>query len=145
MTLFCYQSLFTCLAFPTFLILHNLSVKRAFTLAKIFHVMSFHFILFHFISFYFSLLFILFYFFICVFNVMVSSIVHYSVVILLNRNYYSKWKIWLGLMAYFRVFPRLCFKTRLSAKLLITTTTTTTIIVMIKLFYILFIYFFISR
>ena len=54
---------------------------------------------------------------------MVSSIVHYSVVILLNRNYYSKWKVWLGLMAYFQVFPRLCFKTRLSAKLLITTTT----------------------
>ena len=45
-------------------------------------------------------------------------------------------------MAYFQVFPRLCFKTRLSAKLLITTTTTTTIIIMIKLFYILFIYFF---
>ena len=50
-------------------------------------------------------------------------------------------------MAYFQVFPRLCFKTRLSAKLLITTTTIIIIIIimiiiMIKLFYILFIYFF---
>ena len=42
-------------------------------------------------------------------------------------------------MAYFQVFPRLCFKARLSAKLLIITTTT--IIIMIKLFYILFAYF----
>ena len=71
---------------------------------------------------------------------MVSSIVHYSAVILLNRNYYSKWKIWLGLMAYFQVFQRLCFKARLSAKLLITTTT----IIMIKLYYTLFTYFFLS-
>ena len=80
---------------------------------------------------------------------MVSSIVYYSAVILLNRNYYSKWKTWFGLMAYFQVFPRLCFKTRLSAKLLITTTTTTIIIIIIiiiiKLFKILFIYFFNSR